>query len=207
MMELIVISYPTFIVNEASFINRLFDDGLSILHLRKPESSEEEIGKLLKQIDSKYYSQIALHQHHQIAHEFGIKRFHFSVKNRNELFTDQLSKLKKENFILSTSVHSIEEYKQLDKLFDYTFFGPVYGSISKEGYIALNDQNFDCTTFQNHISVIALGGIHQGNVHSIEEKGFQGAAVLGAIWKKPENAIENFRSLKSELQKKNISHV
>lgn len=206
-MELIVISCPTFIANEASFINQLFDEGLSIFHLRKPESSEEEMRELLSEIDSKYYAQIAIHQHHQLAFEFGIKRVHFTVKNRNELVKDRLMELKKEGYILSTSVHSIEEYEKLDELFDYTFFGPVYDSISKQGYKALDISNVDSFTFQNNISVIALGGIHLGNIHTIEEKGFQGAAVLGTIWNESEKAIENFKLLKYLIQKKNSINV
>lgn len=206
-MELIVISCPTFIANEASFINQLFDEGLSIFHLRKPESSEEEMRELLSEIDSKYYAQIAIHQHHQLAFELGIKRVHFTVKNRNELVKDRLMELKKEGYILSTSVHSIEEYEKLDELFDYTFFGPVYDSISKKDYKALDISNVDSFTFQNNISVIALGGIHLGNIYTIEEKGFQGAAVLGTIWNESEKAIENFKLLKYLIQKKNSINV
>lgn len=206
-MELIVISCPNFIANEASFINQLFDEGLSVFHLRKPESSEEEMRELLNKIDSKYYAQISIHQHHQLAFEFGIKRIHFTVKDRNELITGRLVELKESGFILSTSVHSIEEFEELNELFDYTFFGPVYDSISKKGYIGIDESTISSFKFLKNISVIALGGIHQENILSIEEKGFHGVGVLGTIWTNPENATDNFRSLKMKIQKKNIIHV
>lgn len=206
-MELIVISCPNFIANEASFINQLFDEGLSVFHLRKPESSEEEMRELLNKIDSKYYAQISIHQHHQLAFEFGIKRIHFTVKDRNELITGRLVELKESSFILSTSVHSIEEFDELNELFDYTFFGPVYDSISKKGHIGLNESTIGSFTFQKNISIIALGGIHKGNIHTIDDRGFSGVGVLGCIWNESEKAVENFKLLKKAIQKKNSIHV
>ena len=62
-----VISNPTPIANEAELVNGLFDEGLEVLHLRKPEATVDDIQSLLKQINSKYHHQIALHQHHEIA--------------------------------------------------------------------------------------------------------------------------------------------
>lgn len=206
-MELFVISFPTIIANEAKLINHLFDEGLSVFHLRKPESSEEEMRKLLSEIDSKYYSQIAIHQYHQLAFEFGIKRIHFTVKGRDELSTDRLVKLKESDFILSTSIHSIEEFEKLNELFDYTFFGPVYDSISKKEYTAIDGSTIGSFTFQKNIAVIALGGIHLGNIHTIEEREFRGAAVLGTIWNESEKAVENFKLLKKAIQKKSSIHV
>ncbi len=37
-MKWIVITMPDFIENEANYINQLFEAGLDLLHLRKPES-------------------------------------------------------------------------------------------------------------------------------------------------------------------------
>ena len=50
-MKIIVISNPTPISKEASLINQLFDEGLSVFHLRKPDSSAQEVVLLLQEID------------------------------------------------------------------------------------------------------------------------------------------------------------
>ena len=47
---LVVISNPTAIANEASIINTLFDEGLRILHLRKPGIAPDEMSALIEQI-------------------------------------------------------------------------------------------------------------------------------------------------------------
>ena len=76
-MKLIVISNPISISSEAQIINNLFNEGLRYFHLRKPNESMENIERLLAQIHPSFYPNIALHQHHQLASKFGIKRLHF----------------------------------------------------------------------------------------------------------------------------------
>ena len=48
-MRLIAISWPSFFKEEASIINALFEQGLSVLHIRKPEASEADVEKLVAQ--------------------------------------------------------------------------------------------------------------------------------------------------------------
>ena len=97
---LIVISNATAVANEARYINAIFDEGLEVLHIRKPEASVDDIRELLEKINSKYYNQIALHQHHEIASEYGIKRWHFTEAKRKEMNNEALTILGEENNIL-----------------------------------------------------------------------------------------------------------
>src|SRR5687768_14398114 len=81
-MTLIVASDSALRKNEAAVINALFDEGLEVFHLRKPFTSAEETEQLLQQIDNTQVSKIALHQHHQLANMFGIKRLHYPEAKR-----------------------------------------------------------------------------------------------------------------------------
>ena len=138
---LVVISNPEVIEDEAVIINQLFDEGMPLFHLRKPNYSREELTTLLNQIKSEYYSKISLHQYHEMTNDFGINRLHFTEKNRLGTEEDMLQNLKTES-ILSTSVHSVGDYKNLGNTFEYSFFGPVFNSISKEGYHATLENGF-----------------------------------------------------------------
>lgn len=70
-MKLIVISSPwsaeTFakknipVPKEHEIINLLFEEGLEIFHIYKPDLSKEEIKYFIKQIPSKYHDRIDLH--------------------------------------------------------------------------------------------------------------------------------------------------
>lgn len=192
---LIVISNPTPIANEAIIINALFDEGLEVLHLRKQEAAVDELRGLIEKIHSKYHQQIALHQHHKIANDYGIKRWHFTEANRKQMNEEALIQLKMTNHILSTSIHQAEAYKSLSFSFEYAFFGPVFNSISKQGYIASLKDDFVFPIKNNHPKVIAIGGIDATNIQQAMDMKFNGAAVLGAIWQKPEESIQQFKAI------------
>ena len=192
---LIVISNPTPIAHEAKYINALFDEGLELLHIRKPEATVDDIRELLEKINSKYHNQIAVHQHHKIANEYGIKRLHFTEVKRNEMSEEASKLLKEGNYILSTSIHNIEAYNTLSSAFDYTFFGTVFNSISKQGYASSLKNDFVFPAKHKHPKVIAIGGIDATNIQQAMGMKFDGAAVLGTIWQKPEGSIQQFKEL------------
>lgn len=189
---LIVISSPTPITNEASLINQLFDEGLSVFHLRKPESSSQELVLLLQEINPIYYSKIALHSHHYMAKSFGINRLHYTEASRKQLTEIDLSEKKTEN-ILSTSVHSVVDYENLSPQFDYAFLSPVFDSISKPGYQA---QSFDLSK-KTEIKLIALGGINETNCCKAFDMGFDGIALLGSVWNS-EDKLKTFKAIQSQ---------
>ncbi|CAN5175256.1 thiamine phosphate synthase [soil metagenome] len=193
---LIVISEPDFIDNEANLINQLFDEGMQLFHLRKPDSSREKVKALLKQISSDHYNKIALHQHYKIAEEFGIKRIHYPEKIRKDTSENDFKKLKAAGHILSTSVHRIKKYKALSAEFDYTFLGPVFNSISKTGYTSARKEDFTLEENKTSVKVIALGGIKEVSIQEAFDLHFDGVAVLGAVWQQPETAVDNFKRIK-----------
>lgn len=191
---LIVISSPTYVSNEASIINQLFDESLSVFHLRKPESSSQELVLLLQEINPVHYSKIALHSHHYMAKSFGINRLHYTEASRKQLTEIDFSE--NEN-ILSTSVHSVEDFKNLSQHFSYAFLSPVFGSISKSDYQA---QPFDLSDIDNNTptKLIALGGVNESNCNTAYDMGFDGVALLGSIWNS-KNPIKNFVQISQKL--------
>ena len=192
---LVVISNPTAVADEATIINQLFDEGLEILHVRKPGVTIDEIKLLIQKIKMQYHHRIALHQHHELVVDFGIKRLHYTATNRKEMSDEALIKLKADNYILSTSIHQVQEYNSLSAVFDYTFFGPVFNSISKPGYTAVIADDFIFTVLENYSKVVAIGGINATNILKVKEMQFNGAAVLGSIWQKPGESILQFKAL------------
>ncbi len=192
---MIVISSSTFLKDEAICINQLFEAGLEIFHLRKPESSVEELENLIASVGVKYHSRIVLHQQFGVSLKFNINRIHFNGKTRwkrHEILKDFDS----QNLILSTSVHCIEDFNELPNVFEYAFLSPVYQSISKPNYkskFELLDSVKSRTNFTTKL--IALGGIEKGNYRKTIKSGFDEVAVLGTIWN-AEFPIENFKTMK-----------
>ena len=198
-MKLLAISDPEFIPDEAEIINSLFREGLVCLHLRKPASTQSEMKELLSKIGTNFIDRIAIHQHHHLADQFGITRLHFTEKDRKLASEKSLEYLKSEGYLLSTSIHDRNEMSSLSTLFSYTFFGPVFDSISKSGYKSALPAEFFLGEEIKIIPVIALGGIDITNLEKVEAMNFDGAAVLGALWKNPPSASAEFKKLKDQV--------
>lgn len=194
---LLVISNPTPVANEASLINCLFDEGLPVLHLRKPESSLKEMALLLHNINPVHYPKIALHQHHSIAGNFGISRLHYTEAARKAVSQETLSQQRAE-YVVSTSVHSLADYQGLAEYFDYAFLSPVFDSISKPGHQA---QAFTLKKSDKKIytKLIALGGIDEHNCRKAYEMGYDGIAVLGAVWN-TEDTLSAFKAIQCKCR-------
>ncbi|GAC1448983.1 MAG: thiamine phosphate synthase [Chitinophagaceae bacterium] len=192
---LVVISNPAAVPHEITIIRALFDAGLEILHIRKPAITAAESGELIEKIPSKYHHRVALHQHHEVAGDYGIRRLHFTEIKRMEMTEESLMQLKARNYILSSSIHAVTDYKNVPASFDYTFFGPVFNSISKKGYTSAVNDGFIFPAHVNQPKVIAIGGIDATNIRKAGNMKFDGAAVLGAIWQKPRESVEQFKKL------------
>ncbi len=189
----IVLSNPTPIGDEAAILNSLFEEGMELFHLRKPNAGIEEIRRLVEKIKPQYRTRIALHQHHELATELGIHRLHFTEEKRNVTDEKRFIELKEKEYVVSTSIHAIKEYKKLSSSFDYVFFGPVFDSISKQGYTSTITSDFVFPIEKALPKVIAIGGVDVETLAHIKKMNFSGAAVLGTIWQHPEKSIAQFK--------------
>jgi len=189
---MIAISNPVYIENEIKIIHQLFEEGLPLLHIRKPDFSELEMAEFIHQIKAEFRDRIVLHHHHALAQDFGINRFHFSEKERKN--HDHLSAVfSKPRRFSSTSTHSIEDFDSLENDFDYAFLSPVFKSISKENYTPKTDLFKEIKSRTNYrTKMIALGGIDATNIQKTLENGFDDVALLGSIWNN-ENPVKQFK--------------
>ncbi|MNX44866.1 transcriptional regulator TenI [compost metagenome] len=189
---MIVISNPFAVADEIKIIHSLFEEGLSLLHIRKPDFSELEMAQFIHQIKLEFKGRIVLHNHHQLGKDLGIDRFHFSEKERkqNSGFPARFSEPCRSR---STSTHSIEDFNSLENNFHYAFLSPVFKSISKENYHPKIDLFEALKSKKNqHTKVIALGGIDAENIQKTLESGFDDVALLGSIWNN-ENPLKQFK--------------
>lgn len=193
---LIVISNPTPVEQEHKIINALFDEGLSIFHLRKLNYSRKELNHLLVKINKQHHSKIAFHQHHELADYFGSTRLHYTEQER-KLNQQQIDSNDMSRYTLSTSIHHVNAYASLSEAFSYCFLAPVFNSISKPDHLSIVTPDFKLPV-KSTIKIIALGGISSTGIPDIKKYDFDGIAVLGTIWKEPEAGVENFKKLKLE---------
>lgn len=189
-MKLLIISSAHYFKGEAALVNQLFEAGMPVFHLRKEGPGRDEYACLIAGINERYHDRIALHQFHELIQDFpAIKRLHYPERLRKERNGGPL--FKSENQVLSTSVHNLDDLKELEG-FDYAFYGPVFDSFSKPGYKAVTTAGFQLPRKTAGPDVIALGGIDAGKIDELKQMGFDGAGLLGAIWNNSDHALDNF---------------
>lgn len=190
---MIVISNPIATANEINTIHALFENGLELFHIRKPDFSAFDMKTYISSIALEFRHQLVLHNHHDLANDLGIDRFHLTQKIRREICPEVLYFFNEKRIRLSTSTHSIEDFNGLGIFFEYAFLSPVFPSISKEKYESKLDL-IEAVKHRTNFStqLVALGGISSENIKTIIVQGFDKVAVLGTIWnsKKP---LENFK--------------
>ncbi len=204
-MKLIVITNPEEVKKEAEKITALFEEGLELLHCRKPEWDSVRFEGFLKTIPSKYYKKIVIHSHYKLIEKYNLKGIHLTGAYRklidDKILQELFKTIKKKNITISTSFHSVEELKNNKWKYDYVFLSPLFDSISKKNHFS----EFDIVEVKNVLEeykaypkVIALGGIDENTIKSIGSIGFAGAALLGVIWRTDE-VVEKFNQLKKTI--------
>jgi thiamine-phosphate pyrophosphorylase len=199
--ELIVISAPGTIPGEPKKITALFKAGLKVFHLRKPGISKSSLEQIILSIPSRYHPRIVIREHFQLLEKYNLRGIHLTERVRKK---GMAQRIKDKTF--SASLHALTDAFLLRDQFDYVFISPVFDSISKSKL----KQKFELEivrTFMNeyrrlpgkNAKIIALGGIHKKNVKSVRKAGFNGAAVLGSIWKS-NDPVTAFRKLRSAMQ-------
>lgn len=190
-MKIIVITSPQPVKDEALICNTLFAYGLERLHLRKPEAGEDTYKNFIEQIEPRYRNRIVLHGHYHLAQQYRLCGIHLKSGQGNE-YTHY-----RQFRHISISCHSLEEIGRLPFTPEYCFLSPVFDSISKPGYKSRFKELPKPETLP--VPIVALGGITPDNLAICRENHFYGAAVLGYIWEKPEEAIRRFLQLKTPV--------
>lgn len=177
---IIVLTSERELENEADTINLLFQNGLEVLHYRKPTFDIEEYRELLHKIEPEYYNRIMIHQFHELCEEFKLRGIHIQEQprlNLNEKLKEYVSGYTANNFKVSSSFHAKNDIKNCNVDFEYVLLSPVFSSISKEGY---KGKGFDVTDLDEF--VVGMGGINQDTLQATFDLGFRGVGVLGGIW-------------------------
>lgn len=198
-MKLILMTTPYFFVEEHQIINALFDEGLEILHLRKPETEPIYSERLLTLINESYRKRIVVHDHFYLKNEYNLRGIHLNHRN-----PDLPPKYKGH---ISCTCHSEQDVVAHKKACDYVFLSPIF-----------NKQNSGITTFSKDFSqpmlrdlarrkvidrkVMAFGGVGLDNVAELKDLGFGGVVVLGDIWNRfSVHSTQDFKDLIQHFRK------
>ncbi|OJJ20544.1 hypothetical protein BKI52_19005 [marine bacterium AO1-C] len=203
-MDIIVISDPEEVTNEAFILNALFEHGLEAFHLRKPTYTKAETETLIEAIEPQYRNRVVLHHRYPLAMDYGLKGIHFTgnfIKNCFPKLEDWYQEAKQYKMTVSASKHQLAELKALEVAYDYVFLSPIFDSISKVGYKSNFVDLENVVDYRGYTKIVALGGITVDKIGQLKQMKFDGAAVLGTIWQAPDKAVQTFMALKAAWEK------
>ena len=176
-MKLIIMTKPTFFVEEDKILASLFDEGMDNLHLYKPGAAPMYSERLLTLLPDDYYDKITVHDNFYLKDEYKLKGIH--------LDDNQVEMPAKFKGRISMTCRSIEQLKETKKKADYVFLRNIFDSQTDK------DENKSFTNIQlaeasrrglidKH--VYALGGMTLDNISIAKDMGFGGVVICGDLW-------------------------
>jgi len=190
-----IITSPERLHEEERIIAALLSAGASRVLLRKPGWSTKEYTSLLDKINPDCYHHILIRDQPLLANKYKLAGVHWSGEAKA---SGQTAQHTGDNSILhtysenSTGIHSPEQITSTHKCFTALLLSPVFDSISKPGYHGRYEGRL---INKDNRPVLALGGVDHTNIIFLKQWHFDGAALLGAIWKTPAKAIENYHRI------------
>jgi thiamine-phosphate pyrophosphorylase len=176
-MKIIVISPEGADPREVGAMEGFFAEGLDRYHVRKPAWTAAEVEAWLRALPVTWRPRLVLHGHAALAAQLGLAGTH--VRDGAEEFLGSP---------LGRSCHDLPTLRRRLGSYATLIFGPVFASISKAGYGPEADFPWDelATTLaartRSEARVFAIGGVTEARLTRCAELGFDGAAVLGAVW-------------------------
>lgn len=178
-MKLILLTSPDFFIEEDKILTTLFEEGLDLLHLRKPNSEPVFCERLLTLLPEEYRNRIVVHDHFYLKEEFNLLGIHLSHHNPTPPadYRDMMTR----------TCYTLDEVQTHKRDYKYVILKNVYDSISEPNYVArFTADDLSLATRQGIIDrhVMAQGGISLENLPQIKEYGFGGVVIRGDLWRR-----------------------
>ncbi|RPE13559.1 thiamine phosphate synthase [Chitinophaga lutea] len=191
-----IVTSPERIHEEHLYLNELAAAGPVTLLLRKPGWSLEAYTGLLDRLHD--HSRVMVAGFPELLQRYNVMGLHVGEAVRR---TDNSRTVPSAGTphrqasqapVFSTSIHTPGAPAGP---WNYLLLGPVFDSISKNGYSG-----------KGHLFVavppncIAIGGVQADNIRQVKSMGFCGAALLGTIWSNPAGAVKTYQTIQDLWQ-------
>ena len=196
-MKLIVMTQPTFFVEEDKILTSLFEEGLDCLHLYKPDSSPMYAERLLTLLSSDYYSKIVVHDHFYLKEEYKLRGIHID--------DEHIPVPNKYKGKLSRTCTRIENLKETKRNADYVFLKSIFDSqtfANEKSLFTANELEEAAKRGLIDRHVYALGGMNIDNLRIAKDLGFGGVVISGDLWNRFDiHQEQDYKELISHFEK------
>ena len=176
-MKLVIMTKPTFFVEEDKILTTLFEEGMESLHIHKPGSSPMYSERLLSLLSDSYYRKITVHDHYYLKTEYNLGAIHIDDPS------DSIPEGYKGKY--SRTCTDLSQLKEFKKKSEYVFLGGIFDSLSEPQ----NKSRYTIETLEKAAKegmidrhVYAMGGMNLENIRTAKELGFGGVVICGDLW-------------------------
>jgi thiamine-phosphate pyrophosphorylase len=208
-MKLIVITGSKTLADEPSMVTKMFEDGLTTLHLRKPKLTTQEMRDYIEEIPEYFHNRIIIHSHHILAAKYNLKGIHFTSTHLNKkwryFFTRMRLRIKfgklykTRSYKRLSNVHNKEEHD-----FDYFLMGTVFNNLTGELYGGFYEEALVAALKHTQKKIVARGGVTEKVIQKASNYGFHGIAFSSYIWDSA-NPCEQFLKVVRSFKDLNIT--
>lgn len=207
-MKLVVITPSTDFTDEQSLVTKMFETGLSTLHLRKPKYSTNQMTEYLKEIPVHFHNRIVIHSHHKLALKFNLKGIHLSSTHMSKkwryIFVRLRLKFRFGKTSKSRSYSRLQQiYKKEERDFDYYLIGTMFNNMTGDFYSGFYEDGIVAALKNTDKKLIARGGTSVKVISKTAKLGFYGIAFNSYIWN-ADSPYLNFMKVIEEFKVNNI---
>lgn len=169
-MKLVIMTQPSFFVEEDKILSSLFEEGMTDLHLRKPDAAPMLAERLLSLLPDTVYGKITVHGHYYLKNEYKLAGIH--IDGADGVPAGYKGKV-------GRTCKTADELAAVRKTADYVFFNADF---DMDGLTPEVEEAARRGLIDKH--VYALGGITLDNIRRAKETGFGGVVVCDDLWNK-----------------------
>lgn len=167
----------------ADVVEELLKAGVSCVQLREKEADDATIlqeATELKAVCSRYRVPLIINDRPDLVKMAGADGVHVGL---SDIGIEKARQMLGDGYLIGGSAHNVEEALAAQKSgADYIGCGAVFGSTTKTDAATLSTEVLQSICQSVTIPVVAIGGIHSGNIGALSGTGIDGVAVISALF-------------------------
>lgn len=182
-------------------VEELLKAGVTCVQLREKQAEDAVIleeARILKELCARYGVPLIINDRPDLAKAAEADGVHVGL---SDMGIEKARALLGEDYIIGGSAHNVAEALEARKAgADYIGCGAVFGSNTKSDVTALPREELKAICQAVDIPVVAIGGIHEGNIAQLAGTGIDGVAVISALFAKEDKRAAAETLLKAVKQ-------
>ena len=177
-MKLVVMTQPTFFVEEDKILTALFEEGMECLHLNKPGAAPIYSERLLTLLPDFSYRNIVVHEHFYLKDEYSLRGIHLDGDDASALPDGYRGHL-------SRTCSSVDSLREAKRKSEYVFLKGVFCGDGGDKATCIPPDQLESASDEGLIDkkVYAFGGVCLENIKTAKELGFGGVVVCADLWR------------------------